>query len=571
MILPNQASDALNLDLSKGTIRKRQGWIQKQDFSVAGAILGAFDYLKVNTSTGAVDIIHIIKAGNSLYRSVDWQAESLAVAMSETELLCAICVNNKMYFCDGTIFKVTDGSASSAVYNAAITRPSAPSAVPSVNVGNLRGTYDYKVTYYSSSWGQESAASDASATVSPLDKKVDVTLPAASSDGRVTHKRIYRRNLTNAETDWFYIAEVTNATGAYEDNTLEADVNKNILCPLSYSATLPNFRYLAYQADVLFAAGADTEPTRLYYSRAGQPWTLDQYLEVGSAADTDPITGLSAFQGVVVVWKERSIWILAGNDADSFHLRKVIPGLGCRSYHSIIEVANNLLFLSEDGFYAFDGNAVQNLSGGETLDPIGPVIRQRNYARDRYCVGVYDAENSVVLWTLTSASGAANDQLWAFFFEHSLAVGFPCWCKWDLGGTTYLARLSHPTTRERVTIIGNGNGGLGYFGGNDDNTVPIVWRWATGDIDGKDPSRFKRWGEFVVECEPQNIATTMTVQYMLNGQTWTTLVTHDMMDAILRRRLDRSSRYIRLEFSGTSDMPAEIYSFSLNFHEAGRA
>jgi hypothetical protein len=573
-LLPGESQDTLNVSLKNGLVEKRPGWSSVLDFN-GDPILGGADYLRVNTSTGAVDVINLIKASSNLYKIQEGTGEVLYQLMSGTGLMSVCIVNNKAYFCDGSVFKVTDATSSSAVYDAAITRPDAPSVAATVGSGPLRGDYDYKVTYYASGWGQESASSDASGTVSPDGKGVTVTLPDASPDLRVTNRRIYRRNISSLESDWFFVADADNIQGttSYTDTKPEADVNKARRAPLSYDSTMPAFRYLAYQADVLFAAGADKEPTRLYYSRPSEPWALDQYLEVGSAADTDPITGLTAYQGQIVVWKERSIWILSGNDDATFYLRKIIPGLGCKSGHSVVEMGNMLAFLSEDDFFVFDGTSVASLGKTDSQSPVGPVIRARNYARDRYCVGAYDAEEGILAWTFSTSSSAVNDATLVFFQDHAKSVGYPSWCLWTWGedNMAWLGRLTDYSTRDRRMHLGTAGGVLGKIGGPSDAGASIQWYWHTGDFDGRQSGNIKEWGEIALDFNVEPVSTSVNVECFLDGSTSpVTLGTHDLGTPTFRRRIRRSSRTISFRVGGSTAAPAAFNGLEMTYERRKR-
>jgi hypothetical protein len=574
MLLPGEAQDSLNVSLRTGFVAKRPGWYAVLDL-LGEPVLGGEDYLRVNTDTGAVEPIQLVKAGPNLYAVTNGSGVSLSVGMSSAGLLSVAIVNNKAYFCDGSVFKVTDATSSSAVYDAAITRPEAPTAAAAISAGVLRGNFDYKVSFYSSTWGQESAASDASAIVTPDGKKVTITLPDFSPDARVTNRRIWRRNVDALETDWYFVADADNinTTTTYTDDMLDADLNKQRRAPLSYDSTIPAFRYLAYQADVLFAAGADKSPTRLYYSRASEPWTLDQYIEVGSAADTDPITGLAAFQGNLVVFKERSIWILSGNDDASFFLRKVVPGLGCKGAHSIVPMGDYLLFLSEDDFYMFDGSSVGNLSKAVSQSPVGPVIRARNYTRDRYVVGAYDPEEGVVMWTFSGSSSSVNDLTLAFFWDHTQASMHPSWCLWTWGAekVSWVGRLTDYTTRDRRVHVGTAGGLLGRMGGDSDNGAAIEWRWQTGNFDADDPMHQKEWGELAVDFAVEASAANVLVEAFLNNSaTPSNIGTHNISTATFRRRVRRSSREISLRFSGSSSEPCIFNGYTLEYSKCKR-
>lgn len=569
IIGPTEAQSCLNVLLSYGSLRKRPGTTTRMDLSDYGPVLGMYDYLKLDTGDGSVDVIHLLKAGSTLFHAEDWIATAFPLAMSPTEPLDAITINNRCYFCDAAIFKVTDGATT---YNPGIEQPATPTVAASATAGNLDGTYDYKITFYSSTWGQESPACAASATVAPVDKQVDITSIPTTSDVRVDKVRIYRRKVSAYETTWHYVKEIAEGTTSTTDNALDQDVSQLTIAPLSFDGTIPTPRYLAYQADVTFLAGFDLYPTRLYYTPPGQPWAAYQYIEVGLGHDTEPITGLCAFQGILVVFKERSIWVLSGNSADTFYLRKVHPKIGCRSHHSIVLIGSVIYFLSEDGFYAFDGANATPLSGAEALDPIRPDIVVRNYARDRYCVGIHDPHNAIILWTYSSGSSAVNDTVYAFHYEASRFLEFPVYSPWRFAdGVSFVGRLSDPTTRDRLLHVGLNSGALLYLSGSSDGGQPIEWNWRSGDMDAGVGARFKTWRDLQIEFEQQSNASAVTARAYLSGAASpVTLTSGDQTRAILRTRVGHSSRYMSLELSGTSDEPSECYGWDIDYEVAGR-
>jgi len=471
--------------------------------------------------------------------------------------------------CDGTVFQVTDGTTA---YTPQITAP-ASCGTPTAHDAsptNLTGDYDYKMTYYSSTWGQESPSSPATSVVKPRGGHVDFATIPSSSDARVDYKRIYRRKVSAGEVLWHRVAEITDATTTLADSVLDNDADLTLVAPLSTTASGPIPRYLAYQGGVMFAAGMTANPTRLYYSLANQPWSLYDYLDFGTGYDTDRITGLHAFQGVLAVFKERSIWILSGNSSDTFYRRKVVPGIGCRSHHSIVEVDDLLYFLGEDGFYAFDGTDARKISDLFNVpDPIGPDMRTRVHDRDRYCVGVHDYSNGAVLWTYTQ-SGSTNNKVYAWFHQASKRVGSPVWCQWDLGEVMMMALISDPTSHQRLVAYGFGTGRIGNPSGNSDNGSAIVFDWKTGKLDAGLPENWKICQEFTAEFTDQAATSNMDIKYYLDGGSATTLVTHNQTDPICRRCINHSCQDIQLEFYQSSTTPSEVIGWTLEMIRAGR-
>lgn len=573
-----EAWDCLNISLYSGTIKKRDGWRPKAFMANESLILGIYNYLK-STATG-ISIIHLVKAGSVLYKVVDWDDTELQTGLSASNLASMITMNNRVYYADGANFKVTDGTS---VFNAQIAQPSAAPSVATGSSGVLYGDYDYKVTFYSTTWGQESPASAASTVVSVKNQQAALTsipLAPGGGDARVTGRRIYRRKVSASESLWHlvhYIADITTAT--WNDNVRDVDAEPLTISPLSYSSTLPNFRFLAYQSGVLFASGAtgEGELTRLYYSRPDQPYSMTQYLEIGSGHDTDPVTGLSAFQGVLVVFKANSIWILTGNSSDTFSLTKVVPGIGCRSHHSIVDGGEALYFLGEDGFYLFDGAIARKISGATTADPIGPLARTRNRARDEFCVGVFDPHHQAIMWSFSPQDYDVNNLILVYWLENSKRVQFPSWTPWSLhlGTQQYITAwgsVTDPDTEERYPVFGLPNGTLGHWGfdGDGDDTTEIECFWTTGKYDLGCPELWKTWGEFTLDMTAQNDPSTFTITYGLDGGQGN-LASHTTSDPVCRRRFARYSRELYLIFYSNNSKPMELLSWTIEAGLAGAA
>jgi hypothetical protein len=573
---PTEAADALNCYLQAGTIRKRPGWIEKANLTSSGGITGIYDYLKQNgASPQGIQEIALVAAGTDLYSMEAWTIGTpIYTSLGGTELVDFCTVNNRVYFCDATVFQVTDGTS---IYTAAIAVPThvdwaTSGAAASSSTGELNGDYTYKVTYYSSTWGQESNASVESNIVSPASDTVDLTLPGASGDGRVDKLRIYRCKISTYESEWSFVAEVAHDLASYTDTFADAQRDALVVAPLSYTDALPALRYLEYQSDILFGAGADSYPTRLYYSRAGYPWTFDNYLEIGSAHDTDRITGLAAFHGVLVCFKERSIWTVTGTSIDTFSVTKVKPGIGCRSHFSIVDIGNYLLFLSEDGFYTFDGSDAQRISGLDKADPIRPDMVPRNYARDRFVTGVYDPALGVVLWSYSSSSATANDSIYCLNLENMRRVQYPSWTRWDLGEVSCFGALTDSTTKERKLTYGFGDGTVGQVYGTSDDGAAIDFSWKTGILDAGAPFRVKKWGECAVEVTKQTSPSDLTLNAYLDGSaTATAITTWDQMQTVERTRIRHAAQALQLEFTQNSTTDTEIGSYAVDAFEGGRA
>jgi hypothetical protein len=552
------AEDASNVNLNLGTIQKRPGWTFHADVSDGGAALGIYEYVKLDGSK-----TQLVKAGGTLQKISSGSVIQLETGFSSSELPSFVTINDKCYILDGSIFKVTDGTT---VFDAPIARPASAPTLGSASAGVLNGVYDYKYTWYSSTWGQESPASDASAVTTLSDQQIVITMSTTRPDTRVDKKRIYRRKVSASESVWSFYKEIAYGTATDTDNTRDVDLDATSIAPLSLSTSLPGLRYAAYQAGVLFLAGDATND--LYFSRVGTPWELSSAVTIGSSGDSDPITGLWAFQGVVIVFKRHSIWLVSGNTKDTIYPRKITSGIGCSAGHSIVEVDGKLYFLGERSFYIFDG-------ASDPVD-IGERVREdivtRNYARDPYVVGGHDHANGAIYWSYSGNQSGSNNRFYAYFYSNSIRTEQRSWIPWSFNPeeVTSIGMFSDPATNVRSVYLGFASGAVAELGGNSDNGTEIIFFWKTGRIDLKKPFNWKRWGEFTIEFTKRTTASNIDVRYYLDGGAQTALGSSTQLTPVLRKYIGQSSRDIQLEIYGANDQPNEVIGWEMNAEVAGR-
>jgi hypothetical protein len=666
-ITAREAEDCLNANLDKGTLLKRDGWGPTSSAATgidlsAGAVLGAFDWTMndgthirlVHTGGGTPRLKRI--GDNNLFENVDDDAGT-DLATDATNVMDFQVMNNRCYFCDGTVFKVTDGldalngGTPPRAYDPQIESPDpAPSVAASgaVGAGALLGTYDYKITFYSSSWGQESFSSVQSASVELNEQDVSITAIDTTTDVRADFVRIYRRKVSSGEVLWTFVKQIAEGTTSTTDDRMDNDLLATRVAPLTvidtvswirtgvscevtrtghgyqdndvitvsnssdvsaipngtktiavtgadtftflcnaagatsgsldiqFTTHLPRARFLAQQGGVMFAAGFATQPTVVYHTIAGHPWVMDEFFPVGGDGDDDEITGLFSYQGLLLIFKRKSIWSLSGNSPDTFFLRRIYTGVGCRSNFSLIQHDDTLYWLAERGIYSW------NLEGEpvEVSEMARPIFTGRNYSRDQNCVVGHDFKNGALIWSFSSAGSSTNDTMMAYFYRNSRRVAAQSWSPWRLNrDVSTMVLWTTVTTRVRELWYGFEGGIIGKSGGvADDSAEPgaldssIEFLWRTGKIDGGIEERVKIWRELSVEATTQASSSIMNVNERTNGAASSTLIaTHNHTDSIFRRRVRRSSRDLRIEFQHDTATPAEITAWALTVDLAGRA
>lgn len=125
----------------------------------------------------------------------------------------------------------------------------------------------------------------------------------------------------------------------------------------------PPCKYITFFAGRLWVAGLLNEPYTIRWSAAApfhRVWTALAF-EYLMEADNSPITGMAPLGEHMIVFKQDSIWAMipvGANPAtgvESYTPKQVVTGIGCVSNASIKQVRGELVFLSEQGIYAFNG------------------------------------------------------------------------------------------------------------------------------------------------------------------------------------------------------------------------
>jgi hypothetical protein len=585
---PTEATIAINVDLDRGTIRKRDGFAEVHVITGSDAILGIHDFRRDNASE-ALTLDHLFKVGAKLYRShnaatpAELQFASGNAFGNSTEVASFVTHEDRTYMVENEAqIRATDGAD---VRNAVLPRPATPTvAVTDEATSPLVGRFTYKVTLNSLTSHIESAASNESAiaTVGVGQKVTIGNLPTSDGgDNRITSCRIYRRNL-DGHSEWHFIHENTLAEGPDKDDTkLDSDLHSLEIAPLSIDPTFPNkLRMLAKHNDQLFAAG---DTSQLYFSPPLAPHSLADYVIVGGDSEAGKITGLLSWKGSLIIFKQHSIWVATGSSQADFAFKQIVNGTGCFAPHSIIATDNTVYFLGEDGFYAFDGKKATLISRSVSSD-----IQGRNFSRDNYVVGVDDKERRAVIWAFSSAGTAYNDKILVLFYGNSVEAQGPSWVNWSVSGTTSsissLGRVTlNETTADRLIFAGFANSKVGKLdtATSADLGTPVVFQWKTGKWDAKFPHRQKSWAELYFEQVKQTDSSNLTVKYYRDADTSPTVINADTQDPsagtiattmpVAFVRLRERARDLAIEFSATNQKPIEIVTFSANVDVAGRS
>lgn len=152
------------------------------------------------------------------------------------------------------------------------------------------------------------------------------------------------------------------------------------------------------------------EGSRFYWCALNDEttWSATSFIRVSDNDGTE-ISGAAVLSDRLVVFKERSIYnVYPTFDPDiPFTVQKSNSSVGCVCAYSIQEVENGLVFLSQDGFYFYDGNNSYKLS-----DKVSETIKDYTLSSAR---SVVNKKKSQYRCALTDSSNNDVVMMWDYF------------------------------------------------------------------------------------------------------------------------------------------------------------
>ena len=129
----------------------------------------------------------------------------------------------------------------------------------------------------------------------------------------------------------------------------------------------PIVRFLLSKHERMFGFSSPGLHSRIWFSDPGQPetWQANSWIDV-DPDDGSEIQGVASFGDGILIFKDRSIYLLSGTDENSFTLYPVDTSVGTMCPKTVVSGANKVFWLDPfQGVYVFDGANVTPIS-----DPI---------------------------------------------------------------------------------------------------------------------------------------------------------------------------------------------------------
>ena len=395
----------------------------------------------------------------------------------------------------------------------------APTAA-SGGAGVLNGVYYYCYTYYNSVSRQESSHSLISGALTLSNNSATVT-PTASTDPQVTNINIYR--LGGTLSTWIQVGQATNVSSAFTDNTADSAVTgQNLVLHRDPPA---NFVDVCVHKERVWGLGYNqayaysytnqntytsipAQPSDLWYSRYGEPWSFDcvnNVLPMGRNSYGDIGVGMASLGSVLVVHKRYSTWLVFGDSEQDFRQIPALTNIGAYSRETIAAGYGVDFWLSPDGnIWQFDGaNAPINISEGSP-------------------------EKGGIQAALNAANG--NFASWQFaIFERVLYVntGSTTYGYYIKSGTWFVLgwgtnwMTSIPQYPYIAGISPSGNSLDGWFVNEGDSyatsSSPYTQTWQTGITDGGKETARATYRFCIIKMPPGDPNNTLKVTFIIDG------------------------------------------------------
>lgn len=276
-----------------------------------------------------------------------------------------------------------------------------------------------------------------------------------------------------------------------ETSTTDVPATWNQTTFANLGGSPPNFSFHIQHKDRMWAAGVDSNKSRLYYTvlsnQADWTGTGSGSIDI-SPDDGDVITGLASHKNRLVVFKGpnrgRIIFITgsAPTGSDAFAQVPFIRGIPCANHQSIVPYRDDLLWWSDLGIHSLVATAAFGDFNEAFISAAiqGYFNSQLNHSRFRFVWGQNFVPGGYVLWTVARAGLTDNNAilLWDYRFTPARFALWPAASVASIG-------IVRDTNRETVPWYGTytgrvmrGNRTARNFGGTA-YTIDILFPYLT--------------------------------------------------------------------------------------------
>lgn len=433
---PSQASGGRNYDYHRiGGIRKRKGYAKIN--TSADTQLNTLGLGLRNTTSGTRTLI---RAAGTKLQNVDVAVPSFTNMTADTTAASSdvftsasteqvlfknfnTSTNNILWFTGGGSNYINGAySTTKFTQNGSSVATGSFSAVVSLTGGSFTvGTYFYAISLRkASSQAESNATLDVTAVIANTTDKVTINFSGLTSLDTTKYDKIllYRSAVGGVTgfTTGALVATLNSTTVSYVDTGTSEVSSTNV--PREDSGILDNtvlpsgsYHTIASWKRRLVTASE----SNLYISDFNKPesWPTENYITIPSGG---PITGLAVIafntptnstpDELLVIFKETEIWIVTGDDLDTWIL-KFTSNQGCVTQSLVIESDGYLAWMDRRGVYLWDGAGKPIYASQAIEDRFGDDgdIDFSTFTRG---FGVFSKPENLLYWTIPSKVYGSN-------------------------------------------------------------------------------------------------------------------------------------------------------------------
>lgn len=212
------------------------------------------------------------------------------------------------------------------------------------------------------------------------------------------------------------------------------------------------------------------------------------YIDVNKG-DGDKITGLAKYQGVVIIFKERSIFQLSLSSTGVPTITQITQATGAVSHKSIDNVENDVFYLSRKGYYVLgnEPNFLNTIRSNELSNRINPIIQTINPAQAQNAASIF----SEFKFYSSFATGGNDYNNQTLIYDRR----YLAWSKVDYMDANSWTEFIDTTGQKHLYFADDNQAKVFEVieGNYSANGTPINSYWISKSFDANQFDEYKRW------------------------------------------------------------------------------
>ncbi len=385
------------------------------------------------------------------------------------------------------------------------------------------GTYQYYVTFATADDTLESNPGPVSNSVTLNSQAVALTGVPVSADARVGKRNIYATGGTLGQAYLVgTIADNTGTSTTISTPDLQA-TNNGVVMPTQNDPPPAASGMIGPFFSRLFAWSTSANPNRLFYTEPAIPqyWpgsgdpVLGNWVNVGD--ENEAIVWCTAHGNTLVIYKEKSIWMLVGDPASGY-LQQVQSGIGLAGQFAVVAAGTFDYFVSAGGLFSFALDTMNpvgtqilplftsQVAGVGSLNPPGSILPGSAFNSTSpypYAVSLGYAIGKLYVGYAEKVSGTRyclmvyHEQSQRWFYHRNSIAGATAFFGFVFDGIQMVGLTGAPG----AAALGENLDDFASYATTDPGAAAIECVHASHYENAGMPDNQKNWLEVVVDCE----------------------------------------------------------------------